>query len=122
LTQIPNLASSLSFVLDESAFSSAKRARLFRNYFVPLLVGVDNSAAMLERARAAYSNITWIQADLAHWFPPALQDLIFANASLQWVPDHAELLQGLCVRLRPCGVLAFQMPFIHQTVPCEVAG
>ena len=33
------------------------------------IVGVDNSAAMLERARTSYPNMTWIQADLAHWFP-----------------------------------------------------
>jgi trans-aconitate 2-methyltransferase len=47
------------------------------------IVGVDNSAAMLERARATYPDITWIQGDLAHWHPPVPQDLIFANASLQ---------------------------------------
>jgi len=84
------------------------------------IVGVDNSAAMLERARTSYPKMTWIQADLAHWFPPAYQDLIFANASLQWAPDHAELLQALCVRLRPGGILAFQIPFIHQQPVAEV--
>jgi len=84
------------------------------------VVGVDNSAAMLERARAAYPNMTWIQADLAHWFPPAPQHLIFANASLQWTPDHAELLQGLCVNLCPGGILAFQIPFIHQQPVADI--
>jgi trans-aconitate 2-methyltransferase len=83
------------------------------------VVGVDNSAAMLERARAAYPYMAWIQADLAHWYPPVPQDLIFANASLQWTPDHADLLQGLCVHLRPGGMLAFQIPLNHQQPVAE---
>lgn len=75
---------------------------------------------MLERARATYPDITWIQGDLAHWHPPVPQDLIFANASLQWAPDHANLLLALCARLRPGGILAFQMPFIHQQPVAEI--
>ncbi len=35
------------------------------------LVGIDNSAAMLERAREAYPDMTWIQADLANWHTQA---------------------------------------------------
>jgi trans-aconitate 2-methyltransferase len=84
------------------------------------VVGVDNSAAMLERARSAYPNLTWIQADLAQWKPPVPQDLIFANASLQWISNHADLLQGLCLSLRPHGILAFQLPSIHQQPVAEI--
>jgi trans-aconitate 2-methyltransferase len=84
------------------------------------IAGVDNSAAMLERARAAYPAIEWIQADFAGWRPPACQDLIFANASLQWVPDHAGLLEALCTRLRTGGMLAFQVPSIHRQPAAEV--
>jgi trans-aconitate 2-methyltransferase len=80
------------------------------------VVGVDNSAAMLERGRLAYPKLAWVRADLAHWHPPIPQDLIFANASFQWVPDHAQLLQGLCSSLRPGGMLAFQIPIIRQPV------
>jgi trans-aconitate 2-methyltransferase len=81
---------------------------------------VDTSAAMLERARSDYPNITWIQADLAHWVPPVLQDLIFANASLQWVSDHADLLESLCLKLHSGGLLAFQIPLVHQQPVAEV--
>src|SRR5262249_13938909 len=52
------------------------------------ITGVDNSEAMLERAREAYPNVTWIRADLADWSPPEPLDLIFANASFHWVPNH----------------------------------
>jgi trans-aconitate 2-methyltransferase len=37
-------------------------------------------------------------------------DLVFANASLQWVPDHAGLLPRLRQALAPGGQLAFQVP------------
>ena len=84
------------------------------------VVGIDSSSVMLERARAAHPDTTWIQADLARWKPPAPQDLIFANASLQWAPDHADLLPRLCLSLRPGGVLAFQIPAIHQQPVAEI--
>jgi trans-aconitate 2-methyltransferase len=84
------------------------------------ITGVDNSAAMLERARAACPAINWIQADLASWRPPGGQDLIFANASLQWVPDHASLLEGFCSSLRTGGMLAFQVPSIQQQPAAEI--
>ena len=84
------------------------------------IVGVDSSASMLERARAAYPDMTWIQADLADWYTQTPQDLVFANASLHWVPDHAKLLQNLCERLCSGGILAFQMPFNQQQPVAEI--
>ena len=50
--------------------------------------------------------------------------MLFANASLQWLPDHDHLLRSLVARLRPGGTLAFQVPanFDHpsHTVADEV--
>ena len=37
-------------------------------------------------------------------------DVILANASLQWVPDHETLFPALSARLAPGGSLAVQMP------------
>ena len=37
-------------------------------------------------------------------------DLIYANAALQWVPDHAALVPRLFACLAPGGVLAVQVP------------
>ena len=36
--------------------------------------------------------------------------MIFANAVLQWLPDHAKLLPALVSKLAPGGSLAIQMP------------
>ncbi|HJV91571.1 MAG TPA: methyltransferase domain-containing protein [Holophagaceae bacterium] len=77
------------------------------------LEGVDSSAEMLEAAAAGEPRTRWTQADLATWSAPAPADLIFANASLQWVGDHEHLLPRLVDQLTPGGVLAVQMPANH---------
>jgi trans-aconitate 2-methyltransferase len=43
-----------------------------------------------------------------HWTAPEPQDLILANASLQWVPDHASLYPHLVRQLSEGGSLAVQ--------------
>ena len=75
--------------------------------------GVDHSSAMLQAARQRLPSATFAQADIATWSPPAGQpacDLIYANASLQWVGQHQQLIPRLFAALAPGGVLAIQMP------------
>ena len=74
------------------------------------VTGVDTSPDMLGKARAACPGARFVQGDLAAWRPDAAPDLLFANAVLQWVPDHAALLPRLMGLLAPGGVLAAQMP------------
>jgi trans-aconitate 2-methyltransferase len=74
------------------------------------IVGVDSSAEMLRKARADLPGVEWIQADVEDWRPAAPVDLVFANAVLHWVPDHASLFPALFESVRPGGVLAVQMP------------
>lgn len=74
------------------------------------ILGVDNSEAMLESARKRLPEARFEAADISAWRPGATPDLIFANASLQWVPDHAALLPRLLGLLAPGGMLAVQMP------------
>jgi trans-aconitate 2-methyltransferase len=84
------------------------------------VVGVDNSASMLDQASKTYPQFAWIQADLAQFRPETDPDLIFANASLHWVSDHASLLRRLSAFLREGGVLAFQLPYVSQQPVAEV--
>lgn len=67
------------------------------------VVGVDNSASMLVSARERLPSAEFIESDIASWTPAPGEapDLLFANASLQWVPDHAELLPRLFGLLAP---------------------
>ena len=74
------------------------------------VAGVDSSPAMLEHARRDYPGRRWIEADIAGWSSTGAHELIFSNAALQWVPDHATVLPALLAALPPGGVLAVQMP------------
>jgi trans-aconitate 2-methyltransferase len=49
-------------------------------------------------------------ADIDSWADQGPFDVIFANAVLQWVPDHATLLPALAGKLSDGGSLAIQMP------------
>jgi len=72
--------------------------------------GLDNSQAMLTGARAAGVKADWLLADLATWRPDESYDLIFANATLQWLGDQENLLPRLISYVAPGGVFAFQVP------------
>ncbi|MCE3249462.1 MAG: trans-aconitate methyltransferase, partial [Geminicoccaceae bacterium] len=74
------------------------------------VLGIDSSAAMLAKAEASGLEAGWRKCDLAAWTPDAPYDLLFSNAALHWLPDHARLLPRLLGHLRPGGVLAVQMP------------
>jgi trans-aconitate 2-methyltransferase len=74
------------------------------------VIGLDSSPDMLLQARARLPQCAFIQADLVSWTPPARTDLLFANASFQWLPDHPAVLRRLLQALRSGGVLAVQMP------------
>jgi trans-aconitate 2-methyltransferase len=79
------------------------------------VIGVDGSAAMLEKARAATPGCRFEQADFFQWRPDQSLDLIYSNAALQWVGEHAALFPRLLSFLAPGGVLAIQMPAMHDT-------
>jgi trans-aconitate 2-methyltransferase len=74
------------------------------------LTGVDNSPAMLAKAREALPRARFIAADAGAYVPDPETDLIFANALFQWVPDHPSVLAHLLDALKPGAVLAVQMP------------
>jgi trans-aconitate 2-methyltransferase len=89
-------------------------------------LGVDNSAAMLAQAAAfAGEGVHFVSGDIGT-FDGSGYDVVFANASLHWVPAHDELLARVTNSLVPGGQLAFQVPanWDHpsHTVATEVAG
>jgi len=90
-------------------------AELHRHLRAASTVGVDTSPAMLEQARTStVDGLRFELADLATWQPDAPLDVVFANASLHWVPDHPALLAHLSDLLAPGGQLAFQVPSNHD--------
>ena len=74
------------------------------------VIGVDNSEAMLTKAKAKYPAAKYICGDALSWKWKDKADLIFANAVFHWLPDHPQLFENLAASLVDGGVLAFQMP------------
>jgi trans-aconitate 2-methyltransferase len=78
-------------------------------------IGIDRSASMLTgHDRLAGDGVSFSVRDIATFPDPGGSDghfdVIAANASLQWVPDHHGLLARLTAALRGGGQLAFQVP------------
>ena len=74
------------------------------------MTGLDNSEDMLDAARKRLPGTAFCLADIATWQPDQPQDVILANASLQWLPDHQQLYPRLVSHLAPGGSLAVQTP------------
>lgn len=79
------------------------------------LIGLDNSVEMIEAASKTYPEGKWLLADAATWVTDSPLDIVFSNAALQWVPDHANLFPHLMKQLAPTGVLAVQIPAHYQS-------
>lgn len=74
------------------------------------IVGTDNSEDMVTAARARLPSLRFDLSDIAQWSPDRRFDVILANASLQWLPDHATLYPRLASQLTEGGSLAVQTP------------
>ena len=74
------------------------------------LEGLDSSAAMLAAARASGVPAAWVEADLASWTASSSYDVIFSNATLQWLPGQESLLPRLMGFVKAGGIFAFQVP------------
>ncbi len=85
-------------------------ALLHEAYPQAKLVGIDTSKTMLAKARKDLPRVQFVEADIAVWPGDPDADLLYANASFQWVPDHVSVLLRLLKGLKARGVLALQMP------------
>lgn len=72
------------------------------------LIGIDSSENMIERAKTKYPTLKFKLCDVSQL--EGKYDLLFSNACLQWVPDHAALIPALMGKLNEKGVLAVQIP------------
>ncbi len=86
-------------------------AQLHRSLGAAATVGVDRSEAMIERTASHVGDGVCFQlGDIGLFERPDAFDVVFANASLQWVPDHPTVLGRWARSLRPGGQLAVQVP------------
>jgi trans-aconitate 2-methyltransferase len=112
-------------VVDLGCGSGELTAALHRRLEAAETLGLDSSPAMLERSAAlAGGGLRFELGDIAG-FDQGGWDVIFSNAALHWLPDHAELFGRLVALLNRDGQLAVQMPANHDhpshVVAAEVA-
>ena len=79
-----------------------------------VLEGLDSSQDMLAAARRDHPGTIFMAGDITTWQPAEPYDVVFSNAALQWVGDHAGLLPRLVAAVRQGGALAVQMPRNHD--------
>jgi len=86
-------------------------ARLHQHLGAADTLGVDSSAAMLEKARPLEGDgLHFELGDIAAFAAEGEYDVVLSNAALHWIPDHPALLARLRRALRPGGQLAVQVP------------
>jgi trans-aconitate 2-methyltransferase len=78
------------------------------------VTGIDSSEELLAAGRRDHPGIAFVKGDMAGWTAAEPCDVVFANASLQWVGDHERLVPRLFEQVAPGGVLAVQMPRNHD--------
>src|ERR1700731_2421097 len=82
------------------------------------VIGLDRSHEMIAAAKQAYPDGIWVTGDASSWTPHEPFDLVFANALLQWLPDHARACRHLLDQVAPGGALAIQTP-AHYDSPLQ---
>jgi trans-aconitate 2-methyltransferase len=81
------------------------------------ITGFDSSFAMIDSARKSQPEREWVIGDIVEWASRndgQQFDVVFANASLQWIPDHATNFPRLLARVAPGGAFAAQLPGNHE--------
>ena len=96
-------------ILDLGCGSGLSTQELRRVFPQAEIVGVDLSPDMLKAAAKRLPSVVFREGDAAS-FDSSGFDLVFANALLQWVPDHLTVIARLAAALPDTGALAFQVP------------
>ncbi|PSH62496.1 trans-aconitate 2-methyltransferase [Phyllobacterium sophorae] len=108
LSAVPN--HDVKFSVDLGCGPGNSTELLLRRYPRAIVQGVDSSAEMIEKAKDRLPGYDFHTADLDTWRPQGNADLLYANAVMQWLPDHDRLFPRLMGFLNAGGSLAIQMP------------
>ena len=97
-------------IVDLGCGSGAAAPLLAGRFPDRMLIGVDRSPVMLEEAMRCGLYDHLVEQDIRVWQPGAAPALLFSNAVLHWLSDHAGLMLRLVSMITDSGVLAVQMP------------
>jgi trans-aconitate 2-methyltransferase len=97
-------------IIDIGCGPGNSTAVLRRRWPLAQVTGLDSSAEMIERARRDAPDQQWICEDAATFRADKAYDLVYSNATLQWIPDHGDLVMRLWEAVASGGALAVQVP------------
>ena len=98
-------------VLDLGCGTGELTALAHRELLAKATLGIDASAAMLERAaKLAAPGLRFEQRRVEDFSASRAFDLVLSNAALHWVDDHPALFERMLGWLAPGGQIAVQMP------------
>lgn len=78
------------------------------------ILGIDNSEAMIKKAKQEYPSQKWKLVDAEKDIISGRYDIVFSNATIQWIPNHSDLFNRLKNNLTERGVLAIQLPLFFN--------
>jgi trans-aconitate 2-methyltransferase len=105
-------------IVDLGCGTGEHTVELARRSAAGTALGVDSSAAMIDRAttmragltRELQARVAFALGDFRDFAADREYDVVFSNAAFQWARDHRDLLARCFRALRPGGTLAVQMP------------
>lgn len=87
---------------------------LYKKWPDSTILGADKSPAMIKKATNDYPNRKWILFDAGNDNLEDKYDIIFSNATIQWIPNHNRLIKNLSKLLNDHGILAVQLPLFFD--------
>ncbi|UXN57288.1 trans-aconitate 2-methyltransferase [Phyllobacterium zundukense] len=108
LSAVPN--QDVQFAVDLGCGPGNSTELLVKRYPHAEVHGIDSSADMTAKAKERLPDCEFAVADIDVWQPQRNADLLYANAVMQWLPDHDRLFPRLTGFLSAGGSLAIQMP------------
>ncbi|WP_245819189.1 methyltransferase domain-containing protein [Bifidobacterium tissieri] len=116
--QLPADDGTVTRVLDIGCGPGNSTAVLRERYPHAHILGVDSSPEMIDAAKSAHPDIEFALCDVSRQDQldalPHDFDVVFSNACIQWVPDHAHLIPAMLGLLRKDGTLAVQTPMNYE--------
>jgi trans-aconitate 2-methyltransferase len=98
-------------VVDVGCGPGELTAYLAQRWPAAVVEGIDSSPEMIARAEQHTTDrLSFRVADAASWSMPDDTDVVVSNATLQWVPDHQDVLRSWARALPADGWLAMQVP------------
>ena len=109
-------------IIDIGCGSGNSTQVLYQKWPDSYIIGVDNSPAMIKRATEDYPDQKWFLFDAGKENMDRKFDIVFSNATIQWIPNHDELIKRFSGLLNQQGILAIQIPlFFDMPVSKSIA-